>query len=224
MKRFIGGVAFVIIFIIALYSKFINIFFLGCAIVGTFEVIKMMYKKKSKLYIGYIYIVIFLLGINSLSYLTELNASKTLYLCITIMFADTCAYFVGKNFGRNKLSAISPKKTIEGLIGGIVGGLLLSNVLMYFLKSLNLKKLFFIDVQSIQEFYFSENFTINIIMCIIVIILSVFGDLLESFVKRSYEVKDSGKIIYGHGGILDRMDSWILSSIFIFISFKLMGV
>lgn len=111
--------------------------------------------------------------------------------------SDTGAYLVGRKFGKNKLfERISPKKTWEGTIGGAASALIVA----YFL-SLNYTHLNWFDW--------------SIIAAIIVTVGSL-GDLVESLFKRSIDVKDSGTILPGHGGILDRFDGLLLSSPFVF--------
>lgn len=110
-----------------------------------------------------------------------------------IWATDSGAYFIGRAFGKRKLApTISPNKTVEGAIGGIVFAIIVA-----------LSFYFFSDLQN----------GINLIRLIILsIFMSVFGqlgDLVESALKRHYGVKDSGSILPGHGGILDRTDSWL---------------
>ena len=117
---------------------------------------------------------------------------------ILIWTNDTFAYIVGKSIGKNKLfESISPKKTIEGFIGGVlftvIGGIILSK---YYL---------------IMPSYFF------IVLAIIIGFFGTIGDLVESKFKRFAHVKDSGKIMPGHGGILDRLDSAIFVAPFIFL-------
>ena len=122
-----------------------------------------------------------------------------LYLAVfTFMccwLTDTFAYFVGRKFGRHKLCPkISPKKTVEGAVGGFVLSVVF-NVLVYFLVDklmtpLNNIPLLFIIISSL-----------------ILAIISMFGDLSASIIKRNYGVKDFGNIMPGHGGVLDRFDS-----------------
>ena len=119
------------------------------------------------------------------------NPKILISIFILIWTNDTFAYLVGKNFGKHKLfPIISPKKTIEGFVGGlffaIVSGMILSH--------------FYIG---------AKNFYFWIIIAIIVSIFSTLGDLIESKFKRVAGIKDSGKIMPGHGGILDRLDSII---------------
>lgn len=113
-----------------------------------------------------------------------------IFLLLTIVWlTDSGAYFVGGALGRNKLAVkISPKKTIEGAIGGtiisIVGAIIFS------------------------KFFLSEySFIIIAIFALIGSIISQLGDLFESAIKREFNVKDSGNILPGHGGVLDRIDS-----------------
>lgn len=111
---------------------------------------------------------------------------------------DTFAYMVGSTIGKHKLfPRISPNKTIEGFIGGMIFTILGAYILSYF---------------------FSEMTFLNwLVFALIVSIFGVLGDLIESMFKRQAGVKDSGNIIPGHGGILDRMDSVIFVAPFIFI-------
>lgn len=119
----------------------------------------------------------------------ELGLVYIFYSLLIVFATDTGAYFTGNAIGKNKLwPEISPNKTIEGAIGGIVSAVVVASFL-----------------------YILGNLDINLIKLIIItIILSCFGqlgDLTESALKRHYDVKDSGNILPGHGGILDRFDS-----------------
>lgn len=119
------------------------------------------------------------------------NPKILISILILIWANDTFAYLVGKNFGKNKLfPSVSPKKTIEGFIGGM---------LFTIISSVLLSK-FYIE---------SKILYIWIVIAIIVSIFSTLGDLIQSKFKRVAGVKDSGKIMPGHGGILDRLDSII---------------
>jgi len=101
---------------------------------------------------------------------------------------DTFAYFSGRLFGRTKLfERISPKKTWEGTIGGILFTLILGYIIGAFIN------------QGEEMFW--------LISAMIIAPCAIFGDLLESLFKRSLNIKDSGKILPGHGGILDRFDA-----------------
>ncbi|MEW4924915.1 phosphatidate cytidylyltransferase [Algibacter sp. 2305UL17-15] len=111
---------------------------------------------------------------------------------------DSFAYLVGKNFGKQKLfEKISPKKTVEGFLGG----LFFACVASYFISS----------------FTETLNFTNWLILSIIISVFGTLGDLIESKFKRQANVKDSGTIMPGHGGLLDRLDSIIFASPFIYL-------
>lgn len=110
--------------------------------------------------------------------------------------SDTGAYFAGTRFGKRKLfERISPKKSWEGFIGGAVLALIFVFGLSYFLHSL-----------SLQQW---------IIVGILIIVGGTFGDLIESLLKRSIAIKDSGDSLPGHGGFLDRFDGLLISAPFI---------
>ncbi len=125
----------------------------------------------------------------------------TILLFLIAWICDTGAYFIGSKFGRRKLAPnISPKKTIEGAIGGIILSLLavtIFNLIVFFIfrlfNNINLLSLFIISFLGS--------------------ICAIIGDLSMSIVKRNYEIKDFGNIMKGHGGLLDRFDSWIFVSI-----------
>ncbi len=121
-------------------------------------------------------------------------------------FGDTFAYFGGRFFGKNRLSpVVSPKKTIEGTVFGILGGMA-AGMLMYhfFLSNFPFLKLAFISILTQM--------------------IGQIGDLLESVIKRYFGVKDSSNLIPGHGGMFDRIDSLIFSAPFFYYFLKLLMV
>ena len=117
----------------------------------------------------------------------------------TIILFDSFSYFNGKFFGKNYLFKIlSPKKTLEGYLGG----LFFTNTTLIFL-------FFFINIEiTIFKFITLINLTI---------LISIFGDLIESFFKRKNNIKDSSKYLQGHGGFFDRFDSFIASIIMLLL-------
>jgi len=133
--------------------------------------------------------MIALRSVNTLD-MPNLGRILILLVCALVWGADSGAYFVGRTCGKHKMAPnVSPKKTLEGLFGGVVTALILGYiVLSYF------------------DIHFATPAVIAMMICLTVII-SVFGDLVESMFKRVAQIKDSGKIIPGHGGILDRIDS-----------------
>ncbi|HEY5966446.1 MAG TPA: phosphatidate cytidylyltransferase [Chitinophagaceae bacterium] len=116
-----------------------------------------------------------------------------LMIISSIWINDTMAYIIGSLIGKTPLSKISPKKTWEGTIGGIILGVLVVGLIAFFVLN-------------------SGSVTIYImLLAVIACVAGTFGDLLESKLKRMAGVKDSGNIMPGHGGFLDRFDSLLLA-------------
>lgn len=110
---------------------------------------------------------------------------------------DTCAYCVGVLFGKHKMAPVlSPKKSIEGAVGGVVGAALLGAI--YAL--------------AINQFAAGANVAFYALVCAVGALISMVGDLAASAIKRNHEIKDYGTLIPGHGGILDRFDSVIFTA------------
>lgn len=130
------------------------------------------------------------------------------FLLLVVWLGDAGAYYVGKKFGKRKLSPrISPKKTIEGAIGGIAASVITAVI--------------------IQQTFFSEFPLLHaVIVGIVLSIAGVIGDLAESMWKRSAAVKDSGTLIPGHGGFLDRFDSILFTApiLYVYWAFTKQGV
>jgi len=127
-----------------------------------------------------------------------------LFLLILIWAADIGAYFVGKFFGKNQLCpSVSPGKTLEGVYGGIALAQVVAITYVY------------ISTHSLLL----NDFLIFSFLALSVSLVSVLGDLFESVLKRIAEVKDSGNILPGHGGLLDRIDSLTSSAPIFFILF-----
>lgn len=123
-------------------------------------------------------------------YLTRLQGLYlVMYTLFLIWVTDSGAYFGGRRFGKTKLSVISPNKSVEGALFGVLSAVVLS-VVFYLL-----------------DYFTYLNLFQMIMMAIILSVLGQFGDLVESAIKRQFDVKDSGAILPGHGGILDRFDS-----------------
>lgn len=108
----------------------------------------------------------------------------------TVFAADTGAFFVGRTFGRHRMApAISPKKSWEGLVGGLVAAVGMAFVILY---------------KDRDEFLTIPQ---SLVLGLVIAIAAVLGDLFESAIKRDLDVKDSGSLLGGHGGVLDRLDS-----------------
>ncbi len=138
----------------------------------------------------------------SQSIVTSYQSLVLLAVFVTIWVNDTGAYLVGVTLGKHRLfERISPKKSWEGFFGGALVALLSGYVFSLLIPEITL----------VQWLIFSE----------IIVVFGTYGDLIESLMKRTVNVKDSGTIIPGHGGILDRFDSMLLAApvIFIYLSF-----
>lgn len=121
------------------------------------------------------------------------------FLTLVVWLGDAGAYYVGKRLGRHKLSPrISPKKTVEGLIGGMVVSMIAAAVIHY---------TFFTDFPLAHA----------LVMSVVLSVAGVVGDLAESMWKRSADVKDSGSLIPGHGGFLDRFDSVLFTAPILYV-------
>ncbi|MDR2547844.1 MAG: phosphatidate cytidylyltransferase [Lachnospiraceae bacterium] len=125
-----------------------------------------------------------------------------IFICSWV--CDTCAYLVGLPFGRHRLAPeLSPKKSIEGAIGGVGGAMLVGGVLGFVFARQ-------------QDLGWEIIFTFVLISAVGAVIAQI-GDLAASAIKRSYGVKDFGRIIPGHGGILDRFDSVLFAAPMIYV-------
>lgn len=138
----------------------------------------------------------------SFMYMTRMSESG-IYLVWLILISswgcDTCAYCVGKLIGRKKIfPVLSPHKSLEGCIGGVAGAALIGGLYAYF----------------VVEAMIPHQKVLWIIVFISAVgaLMSMVGDLAASAIKRNYEIKDYGKILPGHGGIMDRFDSMIVTA------------
>lgn len=128
------------------------------------------------------------------------GAHWVLYVLALVWVADSGAFFAGKAFGRNKLApAVSPGKTWEGVFGALIACALFA---FGYARFIGLK---------------GALFSSFILLCLVTVLFSIAGDLLESLLKRQRGVKDSGALIPGHGGMLDRIDSLLAAApVFLF--------
>ncbi len=120
----------------------------------------------------------------------DFGVRSMLWLLVTVALADTGAYFTGKAIGKTKFSDTSPNKTLEGVFGGILIATIFGSYIGH-------------DIAPLW---------IAIVVTLVTATTSVFGDLFESYLKREAGVKDSGDILPGHGGILDRIDGYLFAA------------
>ncbi len=138
-----------------------------------------------------------------LSFLYQTRMLEDGYFIVWLIFlcswgCDTAAYCVGVLFGKHKMSPIlSPKKSIEGAVGGVVGAMLFTGIYCVIMS-----KVFGTDINTV----------VLVVISGIGALISMVGDLAASGIKRNFDIKDYGKLIPGHGGILDRFDSVIITA------------
>jgi phosphatidate cytidylyltransferase len=134
------------------------------------------------------------------------GGDMVMFVLASVWAGDTGAYFAGKSLGKHKLyPAVSPSKTWEGAIGGLAGSLIAGCAMKVFrLDSLTWADVFFLTIPGVA--------------------LAQMGDLVESLVKRSTGVKDSGTILPGHGGILDRIDAVLFFAPWVYVYFQIKAV
>jgi len=158
-----------------------------------FTDIRQVVAESGALAFGILYVPI-LLGYLSLIRAGQMGVQWLFLMMFIVMSGDSAAYYVGSLLGRNKLyPAVSPNKSVEGALGGLAGSLV---------GSLLFRQMFFPEI----------GLPLCIAAALIVGAVGQVGDLFESLLKRSCGVKDSGNIIPGHGGILDRLDSILFAA------------
>lgn len=201
---------FTVVFYAGLYFGYMDFFLMAFLIyfmlllcVYVFSYPKHRVDEITKTVFGFFYVAMMLSFILRARELPISGAYIVWLIFLTSWGCDTCAYCVGMLFGKHKMSPkLSPKKSVEGAIGGIAGSVILSFIFCYIFKdamALPLSRVFIIAALSgIGAF------------------ISMVGDLAASAIKRNYDIKDYGRLIPGHGGILDRFDSVIITAPIIF--------
>ena len=164
---------------------------------------KYTFKDVSYTFLGIMYIPFFL---NFLSLIYKMENGRFLlgYVLCTCWATDIFAYLIGRKYGKHKFSKVSPKKSIEGVIAGIIGAIVISLIFTYFLN------IFFKT-----EYSYFTIIPISLIFSII----SQIGDFTASSIKRFAETKDYGNLLPGHGGMLDRIDSLLFLAPFAHLLF-----
>ena len=196
----------VLFFIIKGSYLFIS-FILICFLIASYEWYKMS-NKKSYFLPGFFFLILSFYSAYAIRTNMENNFELFIYVLIICISTDLGGYIFGKIFKGPKLTKISPKKTYSGAIGSY----LLSIILIYFF----INSSYFLTVHGIT---FND-----FILILLISTVSQFGDITISFFKRSSKIKDTGKIIPGHGGLLDRIDGMIFAFPVAYIIFKIIYI
>lgn len=162
------------------------------------ELLKFELKKRYKVFIGWFVLLAAYMFVTKLR--VYYGVDSILYFLLLIWSADIAAYFVGKKWGKDKLAPdISPGKTKQGMYGAIAAAVICALVLALYHE---------------YSFMIAMDFGL---LSVLTVLISIYGDLFFSLVKRQNGVKDSGNILPGHGGVLDRIDSIIAAAPFFFM-------
>jgi phosphatidate cytidylyltransferase len=188
-QRIISSVIMLLIAVYAIYFSKGLFFLMAIALtilvtVEWLEIIKTAKDQNKWRLIGFVYILV---PVWAIVQIRDIDANVLLWMFFIIWTTDISAYFVGKSFGGKKLAlTISPNKTWSGLIGGVVASMIIGFLSSFMFVTGNI--IFFVVISGALA------------------VIEQLSDLVESKIKRIFQIKDSGNIIPGHGGLLDRMD------------------
>ena len=126
------------------------------------------------------------------------------FLFLSVWSGDVAALYVGRNFGKHKLTHLSPNKTWEGSFASLAGTLLVVALLLLLATELNRR--------GIEVLSYPGSVVRTLLLSVLLNLAAQLGDLLESALKRGAGVKDSGTLLPGHGGVLDRVDALLLAA------------
>ncbi len=201
---FVGAIIFVLSYFIAEQSITYKTYSYLLPLIYAIPVYELFRKKKNPLanialtgfgiiYVSIPFSILNFLAFNEFKGISTYNYGLLISLFVFVWASDSGAYLFGVRFGRHRLfERISPKKSWEGLFGGVVTAIATAWIL---------------------SFVFTQySFVFLGIMAMVVVISGTLGDLVESMIKRSIGIKDSGRFMPGHGGLLDRFDSILLAS------------
>lgn len=175
-----------------LFGAFVASLIVFSTLIFSREKIAFLFKKTLLLSFFYPILPLWILAF-AYTHSSPIDKQILLGILLPIYLNDTLAYVSGRLFGKRLLlPSVSPKKTVEGFIGGMLGAAIVMNTAMYFIVGLDLQTVLLVTAVS-----FAAS------------ILATLGDLFESKLKRAVGIKDSGKLIPGHGGILDRIDAML---------------
>ncbi len=150
----------------------------------------LLQQKSAKVIVGFVILLSTFLALDLLRNSISYGANYVIYFLVLIWIADSAAYFAGRAFGKHKLIPnVSPGKSWEGVVGAVIATIITAFIAIDLL-----------NITLDQSFVF-------ILITLVTVMYSIIGDLSESMFKRMAKVKDSGNILPGHGGVLDRIDS-----------------
>lgn len=217
-KSILGSTAYLGIFVYYFMIHRTQAEYLSVFLIGYLIVILAIYVftyprfKTEEVLMGY-FAVVYVAVLLSFVYLVRMEADGNVMIWLIFLCSwgcDTCAYLTGVTCGKHKMAPVlSPKKSIEGAIGGIVGAMLLGALYGFLLQD---------SIYSLEH---------PALMCAVICgiggCISMIGDLAASAVKRNYGIKDYGKLIPGHGGVMDRFDSVIYTAPVIYFLVTFLG-
>ena len=204
IKRILSSIILIpiVLFFIIKGSFLFNFFIFICFLITTYEWLKLSKNNLLKFF-GIIFIVISFYTIFNIRNEFDRDYYHLLLVVIICVSTDIGGYIFGNIFKGPKLTKISPKKTYSGVIGSFLLSLIFTNLFLDFLSN-------------VETFEFTKKMFLFILL---VSLVSQIGDLIISYFKRKSKIKDTGTIIPGHGGILDRIDGMIFALPFAYVFF-----
>jgi len=204
IKRVLSSIILIptVLFFIIKGSFLFNFFIFICFLITTYEWLKLSKNNLLKLF-GTIFIVISFYSIFNIRNEFDRDYFHLLLVIIICVSTDIGGYVFGNIFKGPKLTKISPKKTYSGVIGSFLLSLIFTNLFLDFLSN-------------VETFEFTKEMFLFILL---VSLISQIGDIIISYFKRKSKIKDTGTIIPGHGGILDRIDGMIFALPFAYVFF-----
>ena len=204
IKRILSSIILlpIVLFFIIKGSFLFNFFIFICFLITTYEWLKLSKNNLLKLF-GTIFIVISFYTIFNIRNEFDRDYFHLLLVVIICVSTDIGGYVFGNIFKGPKLTKISPKKTYSGVIGSFLLSLIFTNLFLDFLSN-------------VEIFEFTKEMFLFILL---ISLVSQIGDIIISYFKRKSKIKDTGSIIPGHGGILDRIDGMIFALPFAYVFF-----
>ncbi len=199
---FIGISQFVLLIFFSLENYFLSSLASSLIVLIYFSLLKTPLQQISKIGIA---LIVCLFAFPHLYFIREnfSGISSIIFIVVITELNDVFQYLMGKFFGKHKITPqISPNKTLEGFLGGVFLTIILSNILGFFLLKTNI--------------------LVNSILGLTLGISGFFGDVFISYLKRKADIKDTGKLLPGHGGLLDRIDSLIFNAPLFFWTLSLL--